>query len=90
MVNIYRFQVSTGASGLDKVMGEGDDTPDAKVDLKTAHMTIKEIAAINYARVNKALMKYPVFKFSFSFLPLPRPAPVFSSRSWQMERNLLN
>ena len=90
MVNIYRFQVSTGASGLDKVMGEGDDTPDAKVDLKTAHMTIKEIAAIYYALVNKALTKYPVFKFSFSFLPLPRPAPVFSSRSWQMERNLLN
>ena len=62
--NIYRFQAATGASGLDKVMGEGDDTPDAKVDLKTAHMTIKEIAAINYAVVNKALMKYPVFKFN--------------------------
>jgi len=62
--NIYRFQAATGASGLDKVMGEGDDMPDAKVDLKTTHMTIKEIAAINYAVVNKALMKYPVFKFN--------------------------
>ena len=27
-------------------------------------MTIKEIASINYAIVNKALMKYPIFKFN--------------------------
>ena len=62
--NIYRFQVATGASGMDIVMAEGSGTSDAAVDLKTAHLTIKEIAAINYAVVNKALMKYPVFKFN--------------------------
>lgn len=62
--NIYRFQVATGASGMDTVMAEGSGTSDAAVDLKTAHLTIKEIAAINYAVVNKALMKYPVFKFN--------------------------
>ena len=62
--NIYRFQVATGASGMDIVMAEGAGTSDAAVDLKTAHLTIKEIAAINYAVVNKALMKYPVFKFN--------------------------
>ena len=62
--NIYRFQVATGASGMDIVMAEGAGTSDAAVDLKAAHLTIKEIAAINYAVVNKALMKYPVFKFN--------------------------
>lgn len=62
--SIYRFQVATGASGMDIVMAEGAGTSDAVVDLKTAHLTIKGIAAINYAVVNKALMKYPVFKFN--------------------------
>lgn len=62
--NIYRFQVATGASGMDIVMAEGSGTSDTAVDLKTAHLTIKEIAAINYAVVNKALMKYPIFKFN--------------------------
>ena len=62
--NIYRFQAATGASGMDIVMAEGAGTSDAAVDLKTAHLTIKEIAAINYAIVNKALMKYPVLKFN--------------------------
>ena len=62
--NIYCFQVATGASGMDIVMAEGAGTSDAAVDLKAAHLTIKEIAAINYAVVNKALMKYPVFKFN--------------------------
>ena len=62
--NIYRFQATTGSSGMDVVMAEGAGTSDAEVELKTAHLTIKEIAAINYAVVNKALMKYPVFKFN--------------------------
>lgn len=62
--NIYRFQAATGASGIDIVMIEGNGTSDVTVELKTAHLTIKEIAAINYAVVNKALMKYPVFKFN--------------------------
>lgn len=39
--NIYRFQVATGASGMDIVMAEGAGTSDAAVDLKTAHLTIK-------------------------------------------------
>lgn len=62
--NIYRFQAATGASGMDVVMAEGTETSDATVELKTAHLTIREIAEINYAVVNKALMKYPVFKFN--------------------------
>ena len=62
--DIYRFQVATGASGFDSVMVETSQGVDPVIELKTAHMTIKEIAAINYAIVNKALMKYPIFKFN--------------------------
>lgn len=45
-------------------MTEEIDTNDTDVEMKTAHMTIKEIASINYALVNKALMKYPIYKFN--------------------------
>lgn len=62
--DIYRFQAVTGASGVDSIMIGKSQSVDPVVDLKTAHMTIGEIAAINYAIVNKALMKYPIFKFS--------------------------
>lgn len=62
--DIYRFQAATGASGVDSVMVENGQGADTSFDLNTAHMTIKEIAAINYAIVNKALMKYPIFKFN--------------------------
>ena len=62
---IYRFQATTGVSGIDSVMVETSQNVDYYVsNLKTAHMTIKEIAALNYATVNKALMKYPIFKFN--------------------------
>lgn len=62
--DIYRFKTVTGASGVDYVMAEETQDSDLVIDLKTVHMTIKEIAAINYAVVNKALMKFPVFKFN--------------------------
>ena len=61
---IYNFQTATGASGMDVVMSENRESNDVDVELKTAHLTIKEIAAINYAIVNKVLMKYPIFKFN--------------------------
>lgn len=62
--NIYRFQAATGASGVDSVMKETAQGVDLVLDLKTTHMTIGGIAVINYAVVNKALMKYPIFKFN--------------------------
>lgn len=61
---IYRFQAATGASGIDSVMSETTQGTDRVFNLKTVHMTIGEIADINYAVVNKALMKYPIFKFN--------------------------
>lgn len=62
--DIYRFHAATGASGTDSVMSETSQGVDLVFDLKTVHMTIGEIADINYAIVNKALMKYPIFKFN--------------------------
>ena len=62
--DIYRFKTATGASGMDSVMIEASHGVDMTVEMKTAHVTIKEIAEINYAIVNKALMKYPIFKFN--------------------------
>lgn len=62
--DIYRYQAATGASGMDIVMNEAAESTDEKFELKTAHMTIKQIADINYAIVNKAIMRYPIYKFS--------------------------
>lgn len=62
--NIYRYEAHIGASGTDIVMSDTSDESDTKVELKTSHMTIKKISAINYALVNKALMKYPIYKFN--------------------------
>lgn len=61
---VYRFQAPVGRSGMDAVMQEITNIRDTNVILKTARMTIKEIAAVNYAIVNKALMKYPFYKFN--------------------------
>lgn len=62
---IYSFTAATGVSRTDSIMDEnaGMDTT-STVKLKTAHMTIGEIAATNYSIVNKALMKFPVLKFN--------------------------
>lgn len=63
--NIYRFKSAIGASGADMVMAEGTNTSsDSQFEVKTAHKTIREIAAVNYAIVNKALMKYPIYNFN--------------------------
>ena len=60
--DIYHFRVSSGMSGIDAVMTESAQSETA-VELKTTHTTIKDIANINYAIVNKALMKFPILKF---------------------------
>ena len=41
--DIYRFQAATGASGFDSVMVETSQGVDLVIDLKTAHMTIREM-----------------------------------------------
>ena len=62
---LYTYRSVMGVSNRDALMEPdfGADADDAAAKLKTARMTIGEIADINYAIVNKALMKYPVYKF---------------------------
>lgn len=62
--NIYSFRAGNGISESDKIMTDNSDTVTVKTESHTARMTIKEIAAKNYSIVNKALMKYPVYKFN--------------------------
>lgn len=62
--NPYTYTVMTGTTGTDAIMTGALARDDSKVELTTSRLTIKEIADINYAIVNKALMKYPVFKFN--------------------------
>lgn len=83
--DIYRFQVTTGASGFDFVM-ETSQGVDLFFDLKTTCMTIREIATINYAVVNKALMKYPIFKFNTLHSYFPN---VTSTRQFIMDNEYL-
>lgn len=83
--DIYRFQATTGASGFDFVM-ETSQGVDLFFDLKTTCMTIREIATINYAVVNKALMKYPIFKFNTLHSYFPN---VTSTRQFIMDNEYL-
>ena len=62
--NIYTHTVSPNTSNTDYIMAGTDDDNGSSAEMKTARMTIKEIAGINYAIVHKALMKYPVYKFN--------------------------
>jgi methylase len=84
--NIYRFRATIGNSGTDTVMTEEPGIHDTHPDLKTAHMTIGQIATINYAIVNKALMKYPIFKFNMLRLYFPN---VTSTRQFITDRAYL-
>ena len=62
---LYSFTATTGISNTEALMGDDVEISDSNsIKLKTIHMAIGEIASINYAVVNKALMKFPVFKFN--------------------------
>ena len=61
---VYRYQAPGGASGTDAVMKETEETADERRrgdqeleggQQRTFHLTVGEIAAIQYAAVNKAL-----------------------------------
>lgn len=63
--NIYNYTYSSGGYGTDEVMNENQVVAESSQEnLKNFRMTIDEIAKINYAIVNKALMKFPIFKFN--------------------------
>lgn len=82
----YQFRAVSGLAGEDCVMTGVLDDEEASLRMKTAHMSIKEIASINYAVVNKALMKYPIFKFNVLKSYFPNLA---STRQFIMDEEYL-
>ncbi len=60
---IYNFQADMSLSVLNKIMSDNADVNDKKPEWHIERFTIKEIAAKNYAIINEALMKYPIYKF---------------------------
>ena len=62
---VYSITLATGQSGQDIIFEDGDEASiENKIKTKLYTKTIGEIAAINYAIVNKALAKEPVYKFN--------------------------
>ena len=59
---IYSFNGVEIVSGTEKLLLE-DDENNKRVEIRTVRRTVKEIANINFAIVNKALMKFPIYKF---------------------------
>lgn len=62
--NVYSYTAATGISGIDVIMDDDSESIEAEVNLSTVRTTLGEMAKRNYALVNKALMKYPIFKFN--------------------------
>lgn len=58
---VYSFKIGAGNSGLTQLMTDKEENFDVKI--YTVQREIREIADINFAIVNKALMKYPIYKF---------------------------
>lgn len=62
---VYSVLLVTGQSGEDVILGEEQGiSTEGKVKTKLYITTIADIAKINYAIVNKALAKIPVYKFN--------------------------
>lgn len=71
---LYKVRFTTGSSGEDTIFDNaaGDDKKnDVKGKGYPYHISIEEIAQINYAIVHKALCKYSVFRFNIlkSYFP---------------------
>lgn len=62
--NVYSYTAATGVSGIDVIMDDKSESIETKANLTTVRTTLGEMAKRNYALVNKALMKYPIFKFN--------------------------
>ena len=67
----YHYKADKSSSGTDKLISSVNENSNSETVLKTSYKTIKEIATINYAIVNKALMRYPIYKFNIlkSYFP---------------------
>lgn len=60
----HTYSIATGQSGEDVIMSDDKTSTDSKVKLKTYNTTVGQISQINYAIVNKALARFPVFRFN--------------------------
>ena len=61
---VYTVKFFTGKTGEDLILDETVSTEETGVSTFTVRKTINEIAGINYAIVQRALCKYPVFKYN--------------------------
>jgi type III restriction enzyme len=61
---VYTVALSTGQSGEDFIMDDPQGEVNSPAKLYPYNTTIKEVANINYAIVNKALAKNPIYKFN--------------------------
>lgn len=60
----HTYSIATGQSGEDVIMSDDKGTNDNKNKLKLYSTSISEIAKINYAIINKALSRFPIFRFN--------------------------
>lgn len=61
---VHTVKFFTGKTGEDLILDETVSTEETGVSTFTVRKTINEIAVINYAIVQRALCKYPVFKYN--------------------------
>lgn len=61
---VYSITIETGKTGEDTLLDEAPIVVEDKVNLHTTRITFREISEINYAIVQKALCKFPVYKFN--------------------------
>ncbi len=61
---IYIYKISAGVADTENLLLEDVAQDSNKFNVYAVTKTFKEIAAINYALVNKALAKFPAYKFN--------------------------
>ena len=61
---VYSISIATGSSGVDTILDDEQHLSASSDVIKVFSTTIADIADINYAIVNKALAKIPVYKFN--------------------------
>lgn len=84
---VYSVQIATGQSGEDVILEDGqNNSTDSKAKMKLYSARISAIADINYAIVNKALAKFPVYKFNTLKSRFPN---LKSTREFIMDENYL-
>lgn len=84
---IYTYTPSFGYSNEDILMNNSlISFEELSTNRKTLHFSIGEIADINYAIINKALMKYPIYKFNILKSYFPN---ISSTREFITSKNYL-